>query len=405
MLDDPRTPPTARPGAARAAVALLFLLLGTTVGSWLSRTPEVKRSTGLDDAAWGAVLVCSTLGSLLALAAVGALVNRVGPRRLVLVAAPGVLLVAPAMAATSEPLLLAVGLVLYGASTGALNTPMNAQAVVVERGYDRPVMSSFHACFSVGTLLGALLGSLAAGLGVSPGLQLTASGVLLGALLLAALPHLPADPGPVPTGARAPRRLTPALLLLAAMGLCGAVAEGTTGSWSAIYVSQALGAGQTAGAVAYACFAGAMTSGRLLGDRVVSRLGRRRFLQASGTVAASGMALGLALERPAAACAGLVLFGLGISCATPTIFGLAGNQRGVSAGSGILVVTVASWPAFLIGPPLVGVVSSQTSLRVALLLVVGAAAALAVLATRLPAPPAGKGLSARRPRRAARGTT
>ena len=67
------------------------------------------------------------------------LVNRVGPRRLVLVAAPLVLLVAPAMTPMSEPLLLAVGLVVYGASTRALNTPMIAQAVAVDRRYERPV--------------------------------------------------------------------------------------------------------------------------------------------------------------------------------------------------------------------------------------------------------------------------
>ncbi len=391
MRDHGRAAATAGAVDARASVALLFLLLGTTMGSWLSRTPDVKRQTGLDDAAWGMVLVCSTLGSLLALAAVGVLVNRVGPRRLVLAAAPVVLLIAPAMTATSEPLLLAVGLVVYGASTSALNTPMNAQAVVVERHCDRPVMSSFHACYSIGTLLGALLGSVAAGLRVAPGVQLAASGVLLGVLLLLAVPHLPGDPAPVPAGERAPRRLTPVLLVLAAMALCASVAEGTAGSWSAIYVSQSLHAGQTAGAVAYACFAAAMTTGRLLGDRVVSRLGRRRFLQASGLLGAAGMAVGLAVDTTAAACAGLVLLGLGISCAVPTIFGLAGNQRGVSAGSGILVVTVASWPAFLIGPPLVGALSSQTSLRVALLVVVLSAAALGALATRLPVSASGTG--------------
>jgi len=83
------------------------------------------------------------------------------------------------------------------------------------------------------------------------------------------------------------------------------------------------------------------------------------------------------------ACLGLVVLGLGLSCVTPTAFGLAGNQPGVDPGAGIAVVTISSWPAFLIGPPLVGAVSSQTSLRLALLVVVVAAGLVAVLAGRL----------------------
>ncbi len=370
---------------SRAAVALLFLLLGTTVGSWLSRVPDVKARVQLDDAVWGAVLVSSTVGSLLALLALGPLMRRFGPRALVLVAAPAVLATAPVMTSTSSAPLLAAGLLVFGLSTGTLNTPMNTQAVTVERARARPVMSSFHACFSVGTLLGALLGSTAAALEVPPGRQLGLSSALLGVCLLVAVRHLPDDPPAVPAGQRAPRRVTPVLLVLAAMGLCSLLAEGTAGAWSAIYVSQALGSGGTAGALGYACFAGAMTTGRLVGDRVVARLGRRRFLQVSGAVAAAGMSLGLAGGTAVLAGAGFVLLGLGLSCVTPTIFGLAGNQRGIGAGSGILLVTLASWPAFLIGPPLVGALSSQASLRVALLVVPVAAVLVAVLATRLPA--------------------
>ena len=377
--------PAAAPARSRAAVMLLFLLLGTTIGGWLSRAPDVKDQVRLDDAGWGTVLVFSTVGSLLALTTLGLLMKRVGPRALVLLAAPAVLVVAPAMTATSHAPLLAAGLVLFGLSTGTLNTPMNAQAVAVERSYPRPIMSSFHACYSVGTLLGALLGSAAAGLHVPPAVQLGLTGALLGAVLLFAVPHLPENAPAVPAAERAPRRLTPVLGVLAAMGLLALLAEGTTGAWSAIYVAQSLDAGQAAGAVAYACFTGAMTTGRLLGDRVLARLGRRRFLEISGAVAAAGMAAALSASSVLVVCTAFVLLGLGLSCVTPTILGLAGNQPGVSAGSGILVVTVASWPAFLIGPPLVGTVSSQTSLRVALVVVAAAAALLAVLARRLPA--------------------
>ena len=376
-------PAAGPPGAARAAVALLFLLLGTTMGSWLSRAPDVKARVGLDDAAWGAALVGTTVGSFLALALVALLINRAGPRRLVLLAAPGLLVVGVALTASSRPALLAAMLVLFGLSASLLNTPMNAQAVAVERAYGRPVMSSFHACYSLGTLLGALLGSAAAALEVHPALQLLASGAVLAGLLAAAVAHLPVDPPPVPAEDQAPRRFTPGLLLLAAMALCALLAESTASGWSAIYVSQALGGGGALGAVAYACFAGTMSTGRVLGDRVARRLGRRRFLQASGAVAAAGLGLGLSIPTPLVACLGFALLGAGLSCVIPNVYGLAGNQPGVSPGAGIATVTISSWPAFLVGPPLIGLLSSQTSLRAALLLVVAAAAVIALLAGRL----------------------
>ena len=41
-----------------------------------------------------------------------------------------------------------------------LDIAMNAQAVMVERHLAKPIMTSFHALFSIGMMLGALSGSL-----------------------------------------------------------------------------------------------------------------------------------------------------------------------------------------------------------------------------------------------------
>ena len=59
-------------------------------------------------------------------------------------------------------------LLVYGMSGGLTDVAINAQAVRVERGYRRPIINSFHACFSFGGLLGALLGGLFAWAGIGP---------------------------------------------------------------------------------------------------------------------------------------------------------------------------------------------------------------------------------------------
>ena len=47
-----------------------------------------------------------------------------------------------------------------GIVTGMLDVAMNAQAILVEREYKRPIMTSFHALFSIGMMLGAASASL-----------------------------------------------------------------------------------------------------------------------------------------------------------------------------------------------------------------------------------------------------
>jgi MFS family permease len=370
-------------------VALLFLLLGVSVGGWLSRVPDVKARTGLDDTAWGATLVASTAGSFVALWVVAALVTRVGPRRLVRVSAPALLVSVPLLGASTGQLSLAAALVLFGLATSGLNTPMNAQAVFVERQYGRPVMSSFHACYSLGTLLGALLGAAGAALGVAAWAQHAGTSVALAVGLAVTRRWQPADPAaPPPTGPTRPR-LTPSLAVLAVLGLCGALAEGTASSWSALYVERTLDGPAGLGGFTYACFAAAMLAGRLVGDRAVARLGRRRFLVGSGVVSAVGLGAGLASGTVVGACLGFAVLGLGLSCVIPTVYGAAGNAPGVTPGAGVATVTIASWPAFLVGPPLVGGLSDLTSLRTALLVVVLAGAVIAVLGRWVPPPSEG----------------
>ena len=59
-------------------------------------------------------------------------------------------------------------LVLYGAAAGVADVAMNAQAVVIEQGYGRSVMSSFHGFWSVGGLAGSAVAVLAARAGWTP---------------------------------------------------------------------------------------------------------------------------------------------------------------------------------------------------------------------------------------------
>jgi MFS family permease len=374
----------------RQSVGVLFGLLGATAGSWAARIPDVRdQLTGVTDARWGLLNVSSTLGSLVSLTLVLAVAGRFGPRRLALGGAVLLLANAPLMAASSSAVALVAGLLANGFASNLLAASMNAQAVQVERSYARRIMSSFHAMFSLGQLAGGVLGTLAAGQHLSPFAQLATTSSVLGLALLMTFRQLPQDVPVPPVKTRMPlrRRLCPQLLLLAVIALLASLNEGSAVQWSALYTSSALAAGATAGAATFSCFSISMTASRLFGDRILHRIGARAFLTFSSLISAAGMTVALGIGTPVAAFAGYALLGIGSGCVIPTVYGLAGNQPNLTATEGVSVAALGQWPAFLLGPPIIGAIAGLVGLRCALLLAVASSLTIAALSRRLAASP------------------
>ena len=384
----------------------LFLLLGSVMGSWAGRIPTVRGQIGLTDAQWGLIILASPVGTFVTLMVVARIIPRTGARRLAIPGAIAVLCVVPVTATTDRVWALTLALLAQGMSSALLSTPMNTLAVEVERRYERPIMSSFHACFSLGQLAGGLVGVLAASAGVTPALQLTVTNTVLAGAMAATVRWLPDDRPSAPAVRRASgngpglpadatdgsghgsglRSLTPQLALLAGIALLTSINEGAAVQWSAQYGAVTLAAGAGIGALTFSCFSVAMTTSRLFGDRIVHQLGRAKFLRYSALLSAAGMAAGLLIGTTTSAFIAFALLGAGSACIVPTVMGLAGNQPGIPAGRGVAAVSFGQWPAYLIGPPIIGAVAGLVGLRSALGVLVIAALAIAVLAGRVREP-------------------
>lgn len=369
----------------RAAVCFTFVLLGLVVGGWVSRIPDVKDHVGLNSAGWGSVSVASSIGSLFAVLLGSAISGRIAPRRITLFAAPLALCAPLLLGLAPSPAFLVPALLFFGFCTGSLSGPVNALAATVERAYGRPIMASFHACFSVGTLAGGLLGALAAKTGMTVTEQFGATSAVLALGLLACRPFLPRDAAVAPGEKSLPvhKRWTPQLLLISAVAAFSSLGEGAANQWSALYAHDYLHASSGTAAITYSTFALTMTVGRSTGDRFVSRLGRARFLRYSGLLAAAGLGAGLLTGTVAGAIVGFGVMGAGMSCIVPTAYAAAGNQDDLPAAQGVSTVVTTAWPAFLIGPPAIGWMAQVTNLRVALLCVVAAPLVVAVLGGRV----------------------
>lgn len=193
---------------------------------------------------------------------------------------------------------------------------------------------------------------------------------------------------PPPSDASAPRRslralFTPQLILLAAIAFLIAFTENGSTQWAALYLTQGLGATAALGAAAYTALTLSGFASRLVGDRIMTRFGRTRFLQMACLLAALSLGVALLIGTPSAAIAGFALLGLGTACVYPTVVGLAGNQSALSSTEGIWVMETGQQPGFLLAPVIIGVLASALSLRIALISLVVATASVAMLCSRM----------------------
>lgn len=368
---EPAAVPTGNVSAARLAVRTVFFANGFAMATWVVNIPRIRDELGLNPATVGTALLGISIGSLLAMPRTGHLTQQYGTRRVTVVM--GVALAAALLLPFLAPTLpwLFVALLLFGASNGVMDVAMNAQGVVVERVGGRPVMSSFHAAFSFGTLAGALIGSALLGAGF-PALAhaLTVSAGVLILLALAGRHLLPrSEDAPEATeasalGASRPvPRLVPLLGTLCFLGMLG---EGAIGDWSGLYSTDVLGVSGAQVGAAFTAFTLAMTVARLLGDRWRSRYGDERVVTFGALLSGAGLLLGLLTLHPLFAAAGFLLFGFGVANVVPVLFGTAGHAL---AGKGIAQVASIGYAGFLAGPPLIGYVSQASSLRAGMVVI------------------------------------
>jgi MFS family permease len=373
-------------GRARLAIGALFFINGFAFATWVSRIPEVQQALGLTPAMLGAALMGLGAGSFVAMPVAGWLIARIGSRRVVAVTAlVGAALLAP-LAFAPDAVRLGSALALFGAAMGAMDVAMNAQGVELEHRVGRPILSGFHALFSLGGMSGAALGGAIAAGGVAVAAHFAGIAALLGAVAILIMPSL-IDTPPPSADAVGRLRLSPALLGLSALAACFFISEGAMADWTPVYLSSVLGSGPGVAAAGYAVFSAAMTIGRLSGDWLTIRIGRTRIVRMGALLAAAGLSTALLVGTVPVALAGFVCVGAGFSVAVPLVFSAAGRLDSRSAGPGLAAVTTAGYLGFLAGPPVIGFVAEAFTLPLALALIVVLAVVGAALAGFVAEPP------------------
>jgi len=346
----------------RAGVALLFLMNGFFVGAWAPKIPEFASRLGLTESALGVMILVFGLGSLVMMPIAGAQIARFGSstvsRITALLAVPTLLFLTWVGSIWSG----AVAIFLFGGLIGAMDVAMNANAVAVEKHMRRAIMSSCHAFWSLGGLLGAATGGfLIERMGVTGHVILV---TIAAALMLAfAWPMVLRDaphPEEVHERLRLPRTALPWLLGL--MALFCMIPEGAVIDWSALYLRQELGSSVTASGFAFAAFSLTMAIMRFAGDLVRDRFGAVRTLRVCAVISVTGLLLAGLAPSADTAILGFALAGIGISNLVPIVFSAAGNLPGLRPGVGLSVVTTMGYSGILLAPSAIGFIAEYSGL-------------------------------------------
>lgn len=366
---------------ARISCGIVFFLNGFGLANWAARIPDLRRQHELSDAQLGFALLFIALGSLIGIPLAGRLVGRCGSRVIALGFGVVFAIALALLPFSSSSFGLLAMLLLFGISNGGLDVAMNAQAIIIERAYSRPILSGFHALWSVGGLSGASIAGVLAAHGIPYSQHLLWIGLGLAVWFLM-MPRLMLAGDAEKTSSRKQAlKLTRPLLLLGIVAFCGLVTEGAIADWSAVYLHDTLKTGPGFAASGYAAFQFSMAAVRFFGDGFRARFGEGNVVRASGTFVAVGLGSALLIGQPMATIIGFACVGAGAASIFPVAMSAAGRVRGVSRGSAIAWLSTFGYTGFLAGPPIIGLLAQSFSLRIALCTVVLAGVVIAMLSS------------------------
>ncbi|WP_372345619.1 MFS transporter [Streptomyces sp. KL116D] len=374
----------------RQALYLFFFLPGIAMSSWVTRTPDIRDQLGVSTGQMGLILFGLSVGSMSGILCSGRLVSRFGTRPVI---ALGTTLIVASMvvigtgtAIPSAPLVTA-GLWVFGAGMGAGEVAVNVDGADVERLTGAAVLPTLHGCFSLGTVVGGAVGMAATAAAFPAHWHLIAVAVIAVALLVHGLRSVPAGTGLSAAAGEpgAARRSGPPvwkdgkLLLIGAIVLAMALAEGAANDWLPLLMVDGHGLDAALGSLVFVGFAAAMTVGRFCGTFFLNRFGRAAVVRASAVSGAVGLILVIFSDSAVVAAVAVLFWGLGASLGFPVALSAAGDS-GPDQTARVSLVATIGYVAFLVGPPALGFLGDHYGLRSAMVVVLVFVASAVLLA-------------------------
>ncbi len=363
------------------AVGFLFAASSLLFGTWVAAIPDIKYRLGLTDRTLGLSLFLSPLGAITGVFISTRIFSKIPVGKWM---AMGYLIQCCVMVLQINSLNLPmfwICLYCLGLISFLNGVSSNATVNIMEQKYDRLLMSSCHALYSLGGAVSAGLAALMFYFHVISGWQIVVVAIFIATVIFFNRHHLLSNNDIIHSGSGLQ---LPSLSVLGISFICMVVfmAEGCVADWSAIYFKEVMHAPKALVSLGYAGFSIAMTIGRLNGDAIVSAVGNKKTVVVGSLMAAAGFVLVVFSPLVSLSIAGYVIIGAGCSGIVPVLFRASANIPGLSKVQGFAMVTTGGLMGFLAGPSIIGFISEKSGLSKALSLLIFMTIIAAVVAWR-----------------------
>lgn len=367
---------------AKNGTAAIFFLLGCAIATWGALIPFVKIHTAISDSQLGYLLLCLGLGALFSLLLSGNIANRFGCRAVITVGVIVMAITIPFLATLSSPILLGGSLLIAGAAIGAINAAMNIQSVVVEKRAQRPLISGFHALYSIGGAIGSAGLALIFSKSFSPLTTAIMASTLLLVILAIFWKALLPDRGDQKSGSSLaiPKGMVWILSIVCCIAF---LAEGAVLDWGGIFLTSIRNLPPEHAGWGYAGYATMMTAGRLCGNRIITKLGNVKTVFLGSLLAMIGYLVVVFVPYTPATFMGYALIGLGCADIVPVVYSVAGRQTVMPAPIAISAVTTIGYMGVLAGPIAIGFIANAVGLKISFFLIAILLAGVAVFSKKM----------------------
>ncbi|UEG48832.1 MFS transporter [Ferruginibacter lapsinanis] len=351
------------------AVGFLFCVSSLIFGIWVAAIPSIKQRLGFSDGSLGLSLLLSPLGALTGVALSTKVFKKIAVGKWMLVGYCMICLIMVMEINAMNRLMLWCSLYFFGLVSFLNGVSANATVNILEKKYDRNMMSTCHGLYSLGGGVSTGLAILFFSAGIQSGLQIIVVAFIIILILLNNRHHLLLHKDIIHSGSGL-KFPSPTILGISFICMVVFMAEGCVADWSALYFKESLHVPKALVSIGYTGFAVAMTIGRFNGDQLIKKIGGKKIVIAGSILASMGFVLVVTATVLPVAVAGYICIGFGCSCIVPVLFSASANIPGVSKVEGFAMVTTGGLLGFLTGPSLIGLISEQVNLSAGLSLLI-----------------------------------
>ena len=347
----------------RWKIGVFFFLAGILAASWSSRIPDVQQKLGLNNAAWGTVLVAFPVGLIAGLFFSSWLIAKFGAAKIIIITciiASGLLSL---LGFANERFSMMIVLFFVGFIRTVMNIGVNTQAVELQQQYKKPIISTFHGVWSLACFVAIGIGTLMMLFNIIPLIHFSIIGSLCFLITLVCAGQKNNSRHIAPQ--KKPLLVMPDqyLFLLGITVFFSMAAENTMFDWGINYFDKMVVANKKFVTAGFTSFIIAMSLGRLLGDKLIHRYGTIRIMVFNGVLVLVGFGIASLFPFLLSASFGFLLIGLGTSTIVPVVYSLAAKSLKMQPAYAIASVTAIGYCGFLVNPLVVGFISQTLNLR------------------------------------------